>query len=156
MPDDNEPSEDYEYDRPFHDLDDVCERLGRIEEAIKRNHWNIAPWIAGVIIYLGFVTLVHDMWFSKVRYSWWYGVSSDQVTIDKEPKDCDLFHSPIGDKGCHYKSRMNSILVKTDSSDLARGTINYVSYDNGITWNVDNSVPPTKPQITISWDKVEE
>lgn len=156
MPDDYEPSEDYERDKPLYNLDDVCDRLDNIEAAIKRNHSDVAAWIGATIIFVLLFMWVQDMWYSKARYSWWYDVSSDQILVDKKPADCNFFHAPIGGKGCGYKRQMSSILVKTHDSDTARGPVNYVSYDNGNTWSVDKSEPPTKPQITISWEKVEE
>lgn len=139
--------------------EDVCDRLDRVEKAIKENHWSpvsVAVTFFAIAVIWALPDIGSAMWYSKARYEWSYDISSNQVTIDKRPKDCDFFHAPIGDKACKYKRQVSSIRVRTDSSDLARGPIREVSYDDGATWSVDTSVPPTQPQVLISWEKVED
>ena len=83
------------------------------------------------MIWLTIFVWLPDMWWSKTRISWWYGVSTDQVTIEKKPADCNFFHAPLGDKDCHYDPQVGGVQVKTDSSNAGRYAVNYVSFDNG-------------------------
>jgi hypothetical protein len=39
----------------------------------------------------------------KYTYAIEYDVNSDNVFVEKKPKDCDWDHAPVGGKGCHYK-----------------------------------------------------
>jgi len=129
--------EDYDYDPEDHghSLEDVCDRLDNIEAAVKANRWDLS-WLGLLIV--GWFTLlgIADMWHSKLRYAWWYNVNYDQVTIQKRPTDCDFFHAPVGDKDCHYVRQVSKIQVKTENSNPAR-------------------YPVTKPQVVITWEKVE-
>jgi hypothetical protein len=36
-------------------------------------------------------------------YSIRYQVPHRRVVVDKKPDDCEWWHSPLGDKGCHYE-----------------------------------------------------
>jgi len=150
------PGDYDDYESPVSSLDDVCDRLDRIEEAIKENHWQPVSLVWAVLVVIAVVVWVPDMWHSKARYAWSHDISTDQVTVEPRPKDCDFFHVPIGDKGCEYKRQVSSVRIRTDSSDLARGPVREVSYDDGETWNVDTSVPATQPRVVISWEKVED
>lgn len=148
-------SEGYDdYESPSSNLDDVCERLDRIEETLKDARSGLAGLVSTAFFLIVLFVWIPDLWHSKVRYEWQYGVNSDQITVNKRPTDCDFFHAPIGNKGCDYQRQVNSIQVRTDSSDLARGTVHEVSYDDGKTWSVDTSVPPTQPLVVISWDRI--
>jgi hypothetical protein len=145
-----------DYDASTYGFEEICDRLDNIETAVRANHWDI-NWIAwGAMIWLTISVWLPDMWLSKTRISWWYGVSADQVTLEKKPADCNFFRAPLGSKGCHYDSQVSAIQVKTNSSNPARYAVNYVSFDDGKTWNVDDAVPPTKPQVIVSWEKKEE
>lgn len=135
-------------------LDDVCDKLDEIERAIRDKGSTLGAIFALVVVWVVILGL-SDLWQSKLRYAWWYNVSSDQVTIEKKPTDCDFFRAPLGDKECHYERRVSTVRVKTEYLDFQRGSVNYVSFDNGKTWNVDPANPPTKPKVMISWEKVE-
>jgi hypothetical protein len=146
---------DYDPGDHGYSLEDVCDRLDKIEEAVKANRRELS-WV-GLVIF-GWLVLAgfSDMWNSKARYSLWYSVGYDQVTVQKKPTDCNFFHAPIGDKDCHYDRQVSTIRVKTENSDPARFAINYVSYDDGNTWIVDDANPPTQPQVIVSWEKADD
>jgi hypothetical protein len=149
-------SDEYDPDDSGYGLEDVCDRLDNIEAAVKADHSDLS-WVGFVIVgWLVIFVWLPDMWWSKTRISWWYGVSTDQVTIEKKPADCNFFHAPLGGKGCHYDPQAGGVQVKTDNSNPARFAVNYVSFDDGKTWTVDDAVPPTKPQVVISWERIEE
>ena len=148
-------SSDYDTDDYGTTLDDVCDRLDSIEHAIRENRSNLS-WVWVVIIVWLVVTGIANLWYSKWRDSWWYNVGSDQITVAKKPTDCDFLHAPLGNKGCRYERQVAMIQVKTKYVDMWRGSVNYVSFDEGKTWTEDNSAPPRKPQVVISWEKVEE
>jgi hypothetical protein len=147
-------SDDYDPDVHGYSLDDVCERLDSIEQAIKSNRSDFGWAMVIAIWWFAFLGL-SDLWHSKMRYAWSYDVSSDQVTIEKKPKDCNFFRAPMGEKGCHYDRQVNTVRVKTVYLDLNRGSVNYVSFDDGKTWAVDTN-PPTKPRVEVSWERIED
>lgn len=149
-------SDEYDSDNygPVSTLDDVCDRLDEVERAIRDRGSALGAIVAVIVAWLVILGL-SDLWHSKLRYAWWYNASSDEVTIERKPTDCDFLRAPLGDKECHYERHVTSVRVRTDSSDPARGTVNYVSFDGGKTWTVDTANPPTKPQVLISWEKIE-
>ena len=148
-------SDDYDPDDHSYSLEDICDRLGNIEAAVKANHRDLS-WVGLAIV--GWLALagISDIWNSKIRYSWWYNVGYDQVVIQKKTTDCNFFHAPMGDKDCHYDRQVYTIQVKTENSDPARYPVNYVSFDGGKTWTVDDATPPTKPQVVVSWERTED
>jgi hypothetical protein len=166
-------SDDYDPDGHVYDLEDVCTRLDSIEAAVTANHPGI--WIGwGLAVGFAIFVWISQMWFSKTRISWWYGVSTDQVTIEKKPPDCDFFHAPLGDKSCHYDSQMSTVQVGVGTNLWGGQSISYdegntwirtarnangdpiVSNDDGKSWSL-NSVPPfTKPQVIVSWEKKDD
>ena len=148
-------SEEYDHDDHGYSLEDVCDRLDNIEEALRTNHQNFS-WVGFLLIGWFALAGFGDMWNSKLRYSWSYNVGYDQVTIEKKPTNCNFFHAPLGEKDCHYDRRVSTIKVKTENSDPARYPVNYLSFDEGKTWTVDDASPPTKPRVIVSWEKVEE
>ncbi len=148
-------SDDDDFEDHGHTLEDVCDRLDQIEEAVKANHSNLG-WVLGIVLVWFALAGFSDLWNSKLRFSMFYSVDYDQVTIQKKPTDCDFFHAPIGDKDCHYEKVVGTVRVRSDNSDLARYSVNYVSFDEGKTWTVDDAHPPTKPQVVVSWEKMED
>jgi hypothetical protein len=145
-------SDDYD---PVYSLHDVCDRLDNIQRAIEDSNSSFG-WQAIVVIVWLVMAGSHALWHSKMRYSWWYDVKYDQVTAEKEPTDCDFIRAPIGDKGCYYEPQVSTVRVKTVYLDFQRGSVNDVSFDEGRTWTVDDANPPTKPQVVVSWEKVED
>lgn len=145
-------SDDYD---PVYSLDDVCDRLDNIERAIKGSNSSFG-WLALAIIGWLVIAGSNAFWHSKMRYSWWYDVNYDRVTVEKEPRDCNFFRAPMGDKGCHYDRQVSTVRVKAVYLDFQRGSVNQVSFDEGKTWVVDDAKPPTKPQVIVSWERVED
>jgi hypothetical protein len=142
-------SDEYDPDDSSYSLEDVCDRLDNIEAAVTANHWDLR-WVGLVIFVWLALAGFADMWNSKLRYSWWYNVSYDQVTIQKESTECNFFHAPMGGKDCHYDREVSTIRVKTEAS------VNFVSFDEGKTWTVDDANPLTKPHVIVSWERIEE
>jgi hypothetical protein len=156
MPDDYDPSDDYEEYETSYSLEDVCNRLDEITKILRDRRSALSELVSAVAILWVFFALIPWMWHSKLVYSWRYGVAVSQVNIEKEPTDCDFLHAPLGDKDCRYERQVSTVLVRTDSSDMAtKGLVHYISYDDGKTWTLDSSVPPINPGIAISWEKVE-
>jgi hypothetical protein len=158
---------------PVYSLDDVCEKLDKIEAALKDNHSDHG-WV-GLLIFGWLVIFVWlpDMWWIKTRISLWYSVAYDQVTIEKQPKDCNFFHAPLGGKDCHYDPHVS--IVKVDNSNLWGGqSISYdngenwihksksqngdaiVSTDGGKSWSPDFVPPFTKPGVVVTWEKKDD
>jgi hypothetical protein len=166
-------SDDYEPDRRGYSLKDICYRLDNIEAAVEANHTDLSGVVWVALIWLALFAWLPDMWHSKLRYSMWYGVDYDQVTIEKKPADCNFFHAPLGDKDCHYDPQVN--VVKVDNSNAWGGQS--ISYDDGKTWihtaksqNGDRIVSNdggktwstafvpsfTKPGVVVTWGKKDE
>ena len=166
-------SDDYDPDdHGGYSFEDICDRLDNIEAAVKSNNQEFG-WVGLFIVGWLVFTAAPDMWNSKLRYSWWYNVAYKQVTLQKKPTDCNFFHAPLGDKGCHYDPQVN--VVKVDNSNAWGGqSISYdngqdwihtaknsdgtpiVSRDGGKTWSMDSVPAHTEPQVIVSWDKVDE
>jgi len=137
--------------------DDVVEAINRVERAIKEK------WSLGGVIFAGFClvflwSVAKDMWYSKWRLGWAYGVPTEKIIIDKTPHDCDFFTAPIGRKHCSYDSEVTTIrwATSTDGNPI-------VSYDDGKTWSgftpgTGESVPrqPSIIQVVVAWKKSDD
>jgi|SRR5579859_1694711 len=155
------------------DLDDVCDRLDRIESAIRNQHREGMAWLFWVVLFWVIAPPIYSsMWHSKFRYAVQYGVNNDQVIAEKEPYDCNLLHSPIGGKGCHYERQITVIRVKAnrwggqdvsydDGKTWTRRAKNgngdrIMSFDDGKTWSLSNNLSEVAPQVTISWERKDD
>lgn len=58
-------------------------------------------FLAGIAIQLEGSRL--DRFTDRVWYSAKYGAAWKDTDIQKRPLDCDWWHAPLGDKGCHYQ-----------------------------------------------------
>ena len=164
-------SDDYDPDDHGSGLDDVCDRLDNIEAAVKANHQDLS-WVGVVIIgWLAFAGIT-DLWNSKIRYSWWYSVPYDQVTVQKNPTDCNFFHAPMGSKDCDYDREVSTVRVGTNQ--WGGQSISYdegktwtqtaknqngdpiVSNDGGKSWSTEYVPPTTQPQVNVSWEKKDD
>jgi hypothetical protein len=124
--------------------------------------------------WLAFI-LCSNMWFSKARLSFYYGVDYSQVTgASDKPHDCDWLKSPIGSKECSYSREVSTVQVRpnrfgyqdvsydegktwTIHAMSTNGTDHLYSTDDGKTWLVDSYYSgPVKPSVTVVWLKKEE
>jgi hypothetical protein len=55
-------------------------------------------WIVLVLVVLGW----HTDYAVKARYAMKYDTSTDKVTLEDKPINCDFWTAPMGNKGCHY------------------------------------------------------
>jgi hypothetical protein len=92
--------------------------------------------------------LGEPIWHSKLRYSIQYEVPYSSVTKMKKPHNCDFLRAPLGDKNCEYEPQVSA--VKTATSTEGKPI---VSFDEGQNWSPNDSSPPVKPSLTISWKK---
>jgi len=97
-----------------------------------------------------------DVWDSKLRYQLVYQVSSNKVTKEKKPSDCDFMTAPLGRKNCHY----NKVVVKRMWGKSSTTGSPVESWDDGKSWQTFTPNPGDKvPQaaepesIMISWTK---
>jgi len=155
-------------------LDDVCQKLDDVEHAINNQsrQWRSwGDWIFWALMGWFLVPpLFSGMWHSKFRYTVQYGVRYDQISIEKEPHDCDFFHAPIGGKGCHYEIAVTASLVKSnqwggqdisydDGKTWMRKAKNgngdpIVSFDDGKTWTVSSDTSgKSTPVVSVYWVK---
>ncbi len=146
---------DYEDSPPSHEermLDELRNIHATLEE-IKENiptlgsKGDFGGWILGFVIVWLFWSWSGsklDRWTDRVWYSSKYGATWKNVDVQKRPFDCDFFHAPIGDKGCHYKKntdffdneKRKKLLEQTTLTDEERQEIK----------NTPNSV-------TVYWEK---
>lgn len=165
--------DDYRAYNHGYSLDDVCARLDDIEAAVRANHTDLSGILWLIAVWLVLFSWLPDLWHSKLRYSMWYGIGYDQVTLDKKPPDCNFFHAPMGDKDCHYNTQVS--VIKVDNSNAWGGqSISYdngntwthtaknqygmpiVSHDGGTTWSTDFVPPFTKPGVVVTWEKKDD
>jgi hypothetical protein len=168
-------SDDYAPGDHGYSLEDVCDRLDNIEAAVEANHANhtdLGGLVGLVLIWLAVVIWVPDLWNSKLRISLWYSVGYEQVTIQKEPTDCNFFHAPMGNKDCHYDRQVSTVRVGTNQ--WGGQSISYdegktwtqtaksqngdpiVSNDGGKSWSTEFVPPLTKPEVVLSWEKKDD
>lgn len=114
-------------------------------------------WIFWIVVILA-IFFWDDIWYSSWRYGIAYNVSSERVSIDKKPHDCDFLKAPIGSKECHFNRTVRTI-------EWAKSQVGapIVSYDDGKNWvnfdpNPGTSVPqtPTVVSVFVEWEKVED
>jgi hypothetical protein len=166
-------SDDYDPDaHGGYSFEDVCERLDNIEAAVEANHTDLSGVVWLVLIWIAVFAWLPDMWNSKIRLSMWYGVDADQITVEKEPHDCNFFHAPMGGKGCHYDKQVRMIRVGTNQwggraisyddgktwTHTAKNQLGepIVSHDNGLTWSTGFIPTLTKPEVVVSWEKKDD
>lgn len=103
-----------------------------------------------IVLMVLLLWVVEPLWHSKLRYAIQYDVPFSSITTAKKPHDCDAMTAPIGDKDCSYEPDVAT--VRTGISAEGKPI---VSFDEGKRWTLDDSVPPTKPSVTVSWKKVD-
>lgn len=156
----------------FDRLDDVYDKLVDIERAIKNQTQNWGTAVFWVVVFWLVIPFFSSMWHSKFRYSVQYDVPNEQITIDKEPKDCNFLHAPIGGKDCHYERQVAASKVKgnqwggqdvsyNDGKTWTRYAKNdngnwIVSYDNGTTWSISSDTGDKKPSVSVYWVKKDD
>jgi hypothetical protein len=152
-------------------LEDVCDRLDNVEAAVKANRHDLGRIGLVIFVWLALAGFA-DMWNSKLRYSWWYNVGYDQVTMNNKPTDCNFFHAPLGGKDCHYDRQVS--IVKVDSNVWGRQSIScdngntwtqttknkdgdpIVPNDGGKSWSIEFVPPFTKPGVVVGWEKKDD
>jgi hypothetical protein len=154
-------------------LDDVYNKLNDIEQAIKNQPQQWGNWIFWAVVFWFLVPpLFSDMWHSKASYSVQYDVTYDEVTIDKEPYDCNFLHAPIGGKGCHYERLIATTEVRSNrwegqdiSYDDGKNWLLHakngngdpiVSTDDGKTWSVSTDSEKVAPSVSVYWHKEDD
>ena len=56
----------------------------------------------------GVWSLIPDSIRYPVFYGTIYQVGRQHVHVEKEPKDCEWGHAPLGDKDCHYEKQVQT------------------------------------------------
>jgi hypothetical protein len=107
----------------------------------------------GLLIFWGLVAF--GIWFfvwgrdTSLRYQIQYSASSENVTVEKKPTDCEFLHAPMGNKDCHYEKAVG---VVTYAPDTQTGRP-IVSYDDGKHWAWNDGGPLTGARVYVSWRK---
>jgi hypothetical protein len=137
-------------------VESVERAVGRVETAIK-DKWTTPQWIAMILVGIGLWSLPGDIWHSKWRYAFSYGIPSSQLYVQDKPHDCAFLAAPLGEKYCHYERTISTTrwAKSTEGNPI-------ISYDDGKTWsNFDptgESVPQysTVKAVYIGWEKKED
>jgi len=66
-------------------------------------------WIWGSV-FVGIAACSY--WIGPNVYAIKYSVSADRVFVDPKPTDCDFWHAPLGNKGCHYERIVTASYAK--------------------------------------------
>jgi hypothetical protein len=119
--------------------------LSTISEQIKDLKTAIpSVWLLLFFAWLFLTPTVIWVWLNKVWYASTYSQASfDTVTVEKQPTDCDWSRAPLGDKGCHYKRHVTSVMTGTDNTTH----LPMVSFDEGKTWECDDCSENENGQI---------
>jgi len=132
------------------------------KEDHKSSTWDLGGIVGAVIALFVLNGVWHWAWYSKLRYSIQYEVPFSQITIDKEPHDCEFLKAPIGEKDCHFGAEVTTTTTTEPDTEnpSVRTTHNgigetMVSFDDGKTWVAKRSLP-TKTFVYLSWKKVED
>jgi hypothetical protein len=137
----------------------VEQAVGRVESAVKevKDKWSTPYFILMALAGLFFWSVPSAIWHAKWRYALANGVSSDHVTIIKQPHDCNFLAAPLGAKYCEYERQVTTVRWSTSTQGQP-----IVSWDEGKTWNfftpeAGETVPKfsTVREVFISWDKKE-
>jgi hypothetical protein len=96
-------------------------------------------------------------WAIKWRYSLEKDLNNAELSIQQRPHDCEFLTAPMGSKNCYYKMNVATTRVRLNATTGKQE----LSYDEGRTWSQpDLKYWPAgwqfRPQITVSWDRVEE
>jgi hypothetical protein len=127
------------------------------------NDWSgaVSIW---VVIYLLISYVPDSSWVNAIWYGLKYQVAVTQVHTNDKPSDCDWTHSPLGSKGCHYKSAVGTYndaggLIAADAAmpkhARSKDGDPTVSYDGGKNWQWDTSATKIK-NVIVEWIKVSE
>jgi hypothetical protein len=134
--------------------DEVRDIIHENKELFGRS--GLGQWIGIVIVVWLAINGFDEAWYSKWRYAMWHGTSSDKVTIDQKPHDCDFLASPLGEKNCRYDAQVQvqTIKLSTDTNSGRR----IVSYDEGKTWGFNDGPNPATfgDSVYVGWQKVDE
>jgi hypothetical protein len=124
---------------------------------MSNDDYSVVGWLFWPVIF-GVMFFWNDIWDSKWRNAIYFGVSQDQITIDKKLHDCEFLSAPLGSKHCHYDK-----VVQTVTWTLSTKGKPIISYDGGKSWQPFDPAPgvkvPTNPKVQsayISWNKVTE
>jgi hypothetical protein len=114
---------------------------------------SLSSWIIFAILVMAFTSVWDWVWDSKARYGVQFSTSTDSVTVDKRPQNCDIFFSPIGKKGCSYEK---NVTVTKRAKDVKTGR-RIISNDDGKTWDWDDDDrEPLGVKVYVYWSRVEE
>jgi hypothetical protein len=132
----------------YRKLEQIQSTLNDIKDILPtlRFDWAWLYILAGIWILSGWSGSKLDRWTDRVWYSMVHGANWNNVDIQKRPLDCDFSHSPLGDKGCHYKKSNFSF-----DDDDRRRLLQQASTDE------DRSrLKNTPNSATVYWVKVPE
>jgi hypothetical protein len=101
------------------------------------------------------LAVLAGIWFAmwgrntSLRYEWEHDVGAKDVTIGKEPTDCDFLTAPLGIKNCVYEKE---VTVVTFKSDNATGRP-VASSDGGKTWVWNDGGAIEGKHVYVWWRK---
>jgi hypothetical protein len=120
---------------------------------------SIDSWATfAVLALLLFYFWLDDKWPTKLRYSVQYRVRVSQVTVAKQPHNCDWLAAPLGSKNCHYDAVVQVVQIvsaKTGQRGVLQDDGKTVAWDNG-------NKPPAGTaaelhrELYVTWQEIED
>jgi hypothetical protein len=106
-----------------------------------------------VALVVAWLVVQYALQSPEEKYANKYGVKPEQVTIQKQPHDCEYETAPLGKKNCHYEQVVTTVLVTADIYGKA-----IVSYDDGKTktWHFIDPANPVTPSVVVTWNRIED
>ena len=133
--------------QPRREDESTLNDLKRTVESQPRTAHRAMQFVIAVLLWLVIRGWAENMWNSRAVLALRYTVSTDQITTDEEPHDCDFLRAPLGDKGCSYAREITVIKTGTNAAGE-----HFVTYDNGKTWTPDPQ-QQAKSSVMVWWKK---
>ena len=117
-----------------------------------------------VVMYLVVSSVPDSSWVNTIWYGVKYNVAFTQVNSNNKPSDCDWGHSPLGSKGCQYRTAVGTYnddgeLIAVDAATPEYSHVknggSIVSFDGGKTWKWETPTTTIK-KVAVQWVKVME
>jgi hypothetical protein len=127
--------------------------MTKTEWYARNSGWNVLAILVLFFVGLGYYRL-KEYRFS-LRVIWYtveYGAKPNDIYIQPKPQDCDWEEAPKGNKGCHFERE----LVVYDLTRRGNDSSIRVSEDRGQTWRKLAANESPRPQVVMSWNKIQE
>lgn len=114
---------------------------------------NVLALFALIFVGFGYYRLKEYRFSPRVIwYAVEYGSGPNDIYIEPKPRDCEWDEAPRGNKGCHFERELIIYDLTKRGTD---GSV-WVSQDKGKTWRKLAADESPRPQVVMSWNKVQD